>query len=239
MSSPTPDLAAPELASLGRGFAPPPVRPEVDAERVHRAMRQWRRRSRLIHFLRKALPVCIALVSLSLVGWIGVKSIIANLPNLSAKGGSVRMIGPRFYGEDEKGRAYVISGKEAVRDNAGGGHVHLTLPVLKLSTGPDKTMDVSARTGLYDVTPKLTYLNDQVHMVDSGSGWVFDSSVAVVNSTTGDITGDKPVTGHGPDGTTSGSSYAILDHGAKVVFTGNVHSHIVQQGSPASGGARK
>ena len=233
MSSPTPDLAA------DRGYTPAPVRPEVDAERVHLAMERWRRRSRLIHFLRKALPVGIALVSLSLVGWVGLKSILANVPDLATNGGSVRMIMPRFYGQDEKGRSYVVSGKEAVRDSSGGGHVILTLPLLRLATGPNKTMDVSARNGLFDLSAKLAYLTNQVHMVDSGSGWVFDSSEAVVNSTTGDITGNKPVIGRGPAGTTSGSSYAILDHGAKVVFTGNVHSHIVQEGSPASGGARK
>lgn len=233
MSSPTPELVP------DRGFAPAPVRPEVDAARVHMAMERWRRRSRLIHFLRKALPVGIALVSLSLVGWVGLKSILANLPDLATNGGSVRMITPRFYGQDEKGRSYVVSGKEAIRDDRTGGRVILTLPVLRLATGPNKTMDVSARNGLFDRSSELAYLTNQVHMVDAGSGWVFNSSEAQVNSKTGDITGNKPVTGYGPAGTTSGSSYAILDHGAKVVFTGNVHSHIVQQGGPLGGGARK
>ena len=108
------------------------------------------------------------------------------------------MTNPRFYGQDEKGRAYVVGGKEAVRDAAGGGHVILTLPVLKLATGPDKTMDVSARNGLFDLAAKVAYLTNQVHMVDSGSGWVFDTSEAQVNSKTGDITGNHLVTGHGP-----------------------------------------
>ncbi|HWE47726.1 MAG TPA: LPS export ABC transporter periplasmic protein LptC [Caulobacteraceae bacterium] len=234
MSSPTPDLPADD-----RGFAPPPVRPEVDAERVHNAMRQWRRRSKLIRFLRKALPVGIALVSLSLVGWIGVKSFIANLPNLATNGGSVRMTNPRFYGQDDKGRSYVIGGKEAVRDTSDGGHVTLTAPVLRLSTGPEKTLDISAQTGIFDIASKFATLNNKVHLFDSGSGFVFDTAEAVINSKTGDVNGSKPVSGHGPLGATTASSYAILDHGAKVVFIGNVHSHIVQTGGPGSGDARK
>jgi lipopolysaccharide export system protein LptC len=232
MSSPTPEVTA------DRGYTPAPVRPEVDAERVHLAMERWRRRSRLIHFLRKALPVGIALVSLSLVGWVGLKSILANLPDLATNGGSVRMTNPRFYGQDEKGRSYVVGGKEAVRDASKAGHVILTAPVMRLSTGPNKTLDIAARNGLFDDSTKLAYLTNQVHMVDSGSGWIFDTSEAQVNSKTGDVTGNKPVSGRGPIGTTTGSSYAILDHGAKVVFTGNVHSHIVQTDGPGSG-ARK
>lgn len=234
MSSPTP-----EYAPADRGFAPPPVRPEVDAERVRTAMERWRKRSRLIRFLRRALPVGIALVSLSLVGWVGLKSILANLPDLATNGGAVRMTAPRFYGQDDKGRSYVVGGKEAVRDSAGSGHVTLTSPVLKLSTGVDKSLDISALTGVFDLGSKLGVLNNQVHMVDSGSGWVFDTSQAEVNSKTGDVTGARPVVGSGPMGTTSGSSYAILDHGAKVVFTGNVHSHIVQTAGSSGAGARK
>jgi lipopolysaccharide export system protein LptC len=231
MSSPTPEVF--------HRFTPGPVRPEADVERVRAAMVQWRRRSRLIRFLRKALPAGIALVSLSLVGWIGLKSILADLPNLAPHGATIRMTNPRFYGQDDRGRAYVVGGEEADRDNRGSGHVTLTAPVMRLSTGANKTMDVSARTGVFDLGTKQAFLRGQVHMYDSGSGWVFDSAVAVVNSKTGDITGDQPVTGHGPAGTTSGSSYAILDHGATVVFTGNVHSHIVQAGGPPPGSARK
>ncbi|HEY3814609.1 MAG TPA: LPS export ABC transporter periplasmic protein LptC [Caulobacteraceae bacterium] len=234
MSSPTPDHAAAD-----GGFTASSVRSQVDVERVRTAMERWRRRSRLIHFLRKALPVGIALVSLSLVGWVGFKSILANLPDLSTNGGSVRMTNPRFFGQDDKGRSYVVGGKEAIRDNVGGGHVTLTVPVLRLATGPDKTLDISAKTGLFDLAAKQAFLHDQVHMFDSGSGWTFDSSEAVVNSKTGDITGSKPVTGSGPDGATSGSSYAILDHGTRVVFNGNVHSHIVQEGTRAAESARK
>ena len=202
-------------------------------------MERWRRRSRLIRFMRRALPVGIALVSLSLVGWVGLKSILANLPDLATNGGAVRMTNPRFYGQDDKGRSYVVGGKEAVRDNAGSGHVILTTPVLRLSTGADKTMDISAQTGIFDLGSKLAVLNNRVHMFDSGSGWTFDTTQAEINSKTGDVTGSKPVVGSGPMGTTSGSSYAILDHGAQVVFTGNVHSHIVQTAGPSGAGARK
>ena len=76
MSSPTP-----EFRPAHRGFTPAaPVRPEADIARVRSAMEQWRRRSRLIRFLRSKgpLPVAIALVSLSLVGWIGLKSLLAD-----------------------------------------------------------------------------------------------------------------------------------------------------------------
>ncbi len=225
MSSPTPELSRP-----GRPFTTPTVRREADIERVHRAMEQWRRRSRLIHFLRKALPVCIGLVTLSLVGWVGVQSLMANLPNLKSRGASVRMTNPRFYGQDDKGRSFVMGGREARRDSRGQGRVIIEAPVLRLSTGPNKTMDVSSRTGVYDQGTKLADLRQQVHLVDTGSGFVFDTEQALVDSQAGTVVGNSPVKGHGPLGETSASSYSIQDHGAKVLFDGNVHSHIVQSG---------
>jgi lipopolysaccharide export system protein LptC len=207
----------------------PPIRPNADATRVRAAMEQWRRRSRLIHFLRKALPVGIALVSLSLVGWVGLKSILASLPDASGKGALVRMTNPRFYGQDDKGRSFVMGGREAVRDNNNKNLIGIVDPVLKLSTAPSKTMDVVAKTGTYDQASHLAHLTHQVHIVDGASGWIFDTGEAVVDSKAGLVSGNSPVTGHGPLGQTSASSYAIYDHGARVVFTGNVHSLIVQR----------
>ena len=207
-----------------RAVAPEPMA----SSRVREAMEQWRRRSRLIRFLRQALPATIAALGLLLVGWVSLKSLLANLPDLASRGAVLRMTNPRFYGQDSHGRAFVLGGKDASRDNRGKDLISMTLPVLSLSTGPDKTMTVSANQGVYDQVTRRVGLAGNVHVVDSGSGWVFDTSRAGIDTHSGVVWGPAPVHGRGPLGETSASSYAILDNGAKVVFTGNVRSHIVQ-----------
>jgi lipopolysaccharide export system protein LptC len=207
-----------------RALTPEPLA----SARVREAMEQWRRRSRLIRFLRQALPAAIAALGLVLVGWVSLKSLLANLPDLVSGGAVIRMTNPRFYGQDSHGRAFVLGGKDAARDNRGRDLISMSMPVLSLSTGPGKTMSVSATHGVYDQVTRRVGLAGTVHIVDSGSGWVFDTSRAGIDTRTGVVWGPAPVHGRGPLGETSASSYAIVDNGAKVTFTGNVRSHIVQ-----------
>jgi lipopolysaccharide export system protein LptC len=207
-----------------RAISPQPAA----SARVSAAMEQWRRRSRLVRFFRRALPATIAAVGLLLVGWVVFKSALASLPDLASRGAVIRMTNPRFYGQDERGRSFVLGGKEATHENRGRDVVNVTDPVLSLTTAPDKTVSVSAKAGVYDQTLRRAGLAGGVHIVDSGSGWVFDTAQASIDAKSGVIHGNTAVHGKGPLGETRASSYAILDHGARVVFTGNVRSHIVQ-----------
>ncbi len=211
----------------------------ADAERVVRAMEQWRRRSRLIKFYRRALPVMIGLVLLSLFGWMGIKALMANLPNLPGRG--IRMTNPHFYGQDDKGQSFVLGAREASRPAGVNQLIHLDQLLLKLSTGPNHTLQIEAARGVFDQTGHTARVEGTVKLSDTASGYAFVTDRALIDTRTTVVTGDRPISGHGPIGEISASSYGIYDRGAHLSFSGNVHTRIYQTrrgGSPAQGGGR-
>ena len=50
-----------------------------DVLRRRRNMDQWRRRSRIIHLLRKALPAAALSIVVGLIGWIIIKALLATI----------------------------------------------------------------------------------------------------------------------------------------------------------------
>jgi len=198
--------------------------------RVAAAMAQWRRRSQLIRFYRRALPVAIGMLFLTIVGWVAIKALIVSLPTLNPGAATIRVKNPRFYGQDDRGRSFTIGGAEAVRQRVSGKEViQLFSPVLKLATGPDKSLSVDGHVGTYDQVSKSVHLTGNVHLVDTGSKADFQTGEAQIDTKTGNVTGNSAVTGKSPLGAVSASSYAIYDHGARMEFSGNVRSRIEQR----------
>ena len=69
--------------------------------------------------------------------------------------------------------------------------------------------------------PGVGQMADQTQIVGSGgTGFVLTTPEAVVDTSTGNVTGSKGVQGSGPIGTINASSYAIYDQGQRVVFDG-------------------
>jgi lipopolysaccharide export system protein LptC len=204
--------------------------PPASPNRVALAMARWRRRSQLIKFYRRALPIAIGLVVLTLVGWVGLKGLLDSLPIINPAGATIRVKNPRFYGQDDKGRSFTIGGREAVRQRIDNKElIQLFGPVLKLVTGPDKTLSVDGNLGVYDQATKAVRLTGGVHLVDTGSKFDFHTGEALVDTKTGNISGNSPVQGRSPLGAVAASSYAVYDHGARVQFDGNVRSRIEQR----------
>lgn len=212
---------------------PPLTDREEDAERVHRAMHAWRRRSQLIRFFRKALPAAIAVTVLALLGWVGIKQVMLGLENLRVRDDVVRMVNPRFYGQDEQGRAFVLGAREAQR--GGGEQIRLDDPMLRLGTAGGKPTEITAKKGLYDEENRSVRLTGDVKVNDAGSGFRFRTGEAKIDTRSGVISGNAPIQGQGPLGQISASSYAIYDEGARVVFKGGVRARLEQGGPKAAG----
>ena len=79
------------------------------------------------------------------------------------------------------------------------------------------------------VSPILRDFGDGIYALDSGYFRdefdavhliVENGRIAVVDTSTGNVTGSKGVQGSGPIGTINASSYAIYDQGQRVVFDG-------------------
>lgn len=212
--SPAPSLLQDQPADLAT------VRRE-DSRRVVEAMEQWRRRSRLIHFFRRALPVAIGLVILGVVGWVVARTVLTDMADRAASRSEVRMTNPRFYGQDSRGRAFVLGAAEAVQDRARRQIINLTRPTLRLDATGERPTEITSQDGVYDEGDRRVSLTGQVLVIDGASGFRFQTDEALIDTETGVISGERPISGRGPLGTIDAASYAIYDQGARLVFEGS------------------
>lgn len=192
-----------------------------DSRRVVEAMAQWRRRSRLIAFFRRALPAAIILLLLVLVGWVVARTMLAGMADLAAQRSEVRMTNPRFYGQDGRGQGFVLGASEAVQDRRRPEIIRLTDPDLRLNAAGERPTTVTADRGVYVETSRRVTLTDNVVVIDGGSGYRFESPFARIDTVRGVISGDRGISGVGPTGSVQAPNYAIYDNGARVLFRGS------------------
>jgi len=211
--------------------------PTSDVDRRAAALARWKRRSHVVHFYRRALPVAIAVIALGVLGWIVVNAIVGRMTAGERTVASIHLTHPRYYGRNNKGQAFVLSSDEAVRDTVDSDRIDMTRPRLSLENGAPRPLSVRADTGVFFEGSKIILLNGHVHL-DDGAGYIFDSAQARVDTVTNTITGQTAVTGSGPTGTISADSYAVYDRGDRIVFRGHVHTHILPH-QLGSGGASR
>ena len=202
-----------------------PLDPAADAARLHEAVRKWRRRSHLIHFMRRALPTLIGAILLGLLATIAVQTLGRRAaPEAEIQ---VRMLNPRFRGRDDEGRAFVLAARAATRDNADLQRIFLEGPELELtSEGDQPPMRVTARTGVYLESTQLMTLRGEVRLTDAASGWRFATEEAIVDTQRDLISGRTRIEGESPTRKISGDTYAIYNRGDRVVLRGAVRSTI-------------
>lgn len=212
-TGPAPSLleqAPPDLATVRR----------EDSRRVVEAMEAWRKRSRMIHFFRRALPAALIVIVLGVTGWVVARTVMADMADQAAQRSDVRMTNPRFYGQDSRGQSFVLGAAEAIQDRHRSTLVHLRRPALRLNATGERPTEVTALDGVYDEAAQRITLTGEVVVVDGSSGFRFETGEALVNVETGVISGQATVRGRGPLGTVDASSYAIYDQGARIVFEG-------------------
>ena len=82
---------------------------------------------------------------------------------------------------------------------------------------------------------KTVTIGPNVRISDGGSGFTLVTPEAVVDTSTGIVTGNKGVQGSGPLGTISASSYVIREQGGRVEFRGSGENKI--RGTINAGGS--
>ena len=213
-------------------MAAQPTLDEVAAAREGRRtaeMDRWRKRSRRIVLLRRALPWSMLAIVVAVAGWVGLRAILsARQGDMAAATSAIHMTNPKFFGRDEKGRSFQLTAKDAVRDAADSNLVTLNAPGMVLETGGKAPIKVEGGKGTYREDTKQLQVVGGVLFQD-GRGSTFHSETASVDTRAGVVRGEKSVTGQGPLGQIAASSYAVHDGGARVIFSGGVHVHMQGQ----------
>ena len=198
---------------------PADMRDQADEARVAATARAFRARSRRVRLLRRVLPVAIIVLAGGTVSWIVLRSVISDVERKAGTSREVTLENSRFLGQDAQGRSFVIGFERAVRD-AETGRFRLIGPALRLNLGGRKVTTMTADGGVYDEAAGTVTIGPNVRILDGGSGFTLVTPEAVVDTSTGVVTGAKGVQGTGPLGTVSASSYAIYEQGERVVFSG-------------------
>lgn len=188
-------------------------------------MDAWRRRSRLIHTLRIALPAAMALI-VAVLGAAVLHRSLASAGKAPAAGSTViRMTDASFLGRDDQGRPFNLGAKQAMRDDKDLRRIILTKPTLIQDVGGKDEALLTADAGVYREDRRVLELTNNVRFVDA-TGYNFQTDQAVVDTRTGQVTGHTPVRGVGPAGQVRGDSYTVHDKGDRVIFRGHVRARL-------------
>ena len=200
--------------------APPPGPRIADFKR-------WRRHSRIIAVLRRVLPALMALIVVVLVGTVALSGILGAPNKIKEALGSIHMVNPRFQGRDSKGRAFVLSAKEASRDEHDPSQVILVEPFVSLGQDTPTPTRLMAKTGVYREGDRMLRLTGDVRL-DDGSGYRFASQEALVDTRKGELIGKSAVAADGPMGQVQAGSVAVEDKGKRTIFKGGVRARLNQ-----------
>jgi lipopolysaccharide export system protein LptC len=195
------------------------IRDQDDEARVAATAAAFRARSRRVRLLRRVLPVVILVLAGGTISWIVLRTVMSDVERQAGASNEVRLDNPMFHGQDAEGRSFVIGAKGAIRDPETG-RFRLVGPALRLNLGGRKVTELTADGGTYDQVAKTVTIGPNVRIADGGSGFTMITPEAVVDTSTGIVTGNKGVQGTGPLGTINASSYAIYEQGDRVVFSG-------------------
>lgn len=199
------------------------VHPPVSAEPRRADFERWRRRSRLIRWLRLALPALIVLIFLGLVGSVAWSTFNAQ-PRQTRGDEPIRLLNPRFVGRDDKGRAFVLTADSAIRDRLDYERVILKRPALVLDeNGPDQ-LHINGADGVFHEQNGKLELSGGVRMADAKS--TFNTASSLFDTKTGEVIGSGPIQGAGGLGEIRAQSYGVYGKGERMVFKGGVRTRL-------------
>jgi lipopolysaccharide export system protein LptC len=185
--------------------------------------RTARAHSRLVFLMRWLLPTLIVGI-LSLLGaFVVAQAMHAAQARPKELPTEIRMVAPHFIGRDDQGRAFNLSARVAVRDDADMQRVLLTGPVLIMDVDTPRPKTLTADHGVYDEDTRLLRLNGHVRVDDSTASTVA-TDTAIVDTRAGTVSGVSPIGATGPMGAISAHSDTASQKGQLVTLHGGVHA---------------
>jgi lipopolysaccharide export system protein LptC len=206
-----------------------------------RLFRRARRHSRLVRFLRLAIPASIALAMAAIVAvayynpFRGLKLPI-DPGKLVVSGTKITMESPRLAGYTRDSRPYELTASAAAQDITNPSVLELKNIRAKVQMRDTATLQLEATTGVYDTKSDLVHLKENIVLSSSG-GYTGRLEEARVDVKKGEIKSDRPVVVEMLNGTLDANNLVVSNSGDIVTFGGGVVLNL-QPGALAVG-ARK
>lgn len=193
------------------------------------------RHSRLVRFLRVAVP---AVVALAMAGVIAIsifnpfRALMKQLPldidNLVVSGSKITMESPHLSGFSPDQRPYELWAKTATQDLTDPDHVELKTLRAKILQEDRSTVTLEARTGMFDTKAQLLDLRKDIFL-QSSTGYEARMSQALADIGKGTVTSEEPVDVKLLNGTLTADRLRITEKGELVRFEGNVKMNLIME----------
>jgi lipopolysaccharide export system protein LptC len=200
-------------------------RKREDEARLALAAGRWRTRSARVKLYRRLLPILILLLAGGALTWTVFRTVMSGVEREASQSRAIALEKPMFHGQDAEGRSFVIGAQGAVRD-PNTGYFTLNGPTLRLNLGGRRVTQITADAGTYNEAGRTITIGPNVKISEGESGFDLVTPEAVVDTRTGIVTGNKGISGTGPLGTISASSYVIAEQGERVTFSGSGENKI-------------
>ena len=201
-----------------------------------RAFRSARRHSRLVRFLRVALPIAVVggLGTMFLITYFNPLRILTKLPvninDLVVSGTKITMEQPRLSGFTKDQRAYEFTAAAAAQDLTKPSIVELRNIHAKIDMQDKTTMSMTAVTGIYDTKAETLKLKDKI-LLTSSNGNKGRLSEATIDVRKGNVVSSQPVELEMLQGVLDANKLEIVDSGALVRFHGGVTMTLMLNGA--------
>ena len=189
------------------------------------------RHSRLVRFLRLAIPASIAaIVSILLVAtFFNPFRLIAAFPidpgKISLSGTKIVMELPRLNGFTTDSRPYELTARAAAQDLTKPEILELKDLSAQVELKDGQHVTIKSINGVYDTKGELLRLKDHI-TVNSSSGYEGHLSEATINVASGNIVSESPVELKLPNGLLNANRLEVMENGALVLFGGGVEMTI-------------
>ncbi len=188
------------------------------------------RHSRLVRFLRRAVPAAIAVAFLMIIG-VSVFNpfrMLANLPidvgNVVVSGTKITMQSPQMAGFTPDRRPYEVTAKTAMQDVTNPNLVELETLKAKIEMEDKSIVLMDARRGFLKNREQLLDLYDDVFL--KSATYEARLSEATVDMGKGSVVSNKPVRVNMLEGTLDAQRLEITGRGEVMTFYGGVTMHL-------------
>ena len=199
-----------------------------------RAFVNAERHTRLVRFLRKALPVAAILVLFSyfvtsrLGVSISVGDLTASIDGIEVADGNLRMTNPKLQGADKKNGKYVIGADYADQDMKDPKIIKLHAIRAELSSANGGWSRMNAVRGVFDSKSERLVMQDRITVATS-SGITGELKHASLMAKTQTLRSHRPVFFNLPSGTISARALTFRSSDSTLTFRGKVHVHVVRK----------
>ena len=213
---------------------PPPVTPPAAPRRQRARLSRFvsvnmRRRhslfySHFVSLLKVVLPATAVALALLVLFWpqlnpldnrFRLRPVQVSIDDLE----NLRMVSPRFVGTDERNQPFSITADQATQEAGGSDVTALANPKGDLTLNNGSWIALTANDGLYHKQTRTLDLWNQVNVFHD-AGYEIKTKSAQADLAQGNVSGDDPVEGQGPDSQLRGQGFRIYDKGARLAVTG-------------------